>query len=117
MLFLVSDLLDFFQMRHGKFRLVPASTNFREMISELLEIFKITADGKDVVIRSHIDQSVPQNLYLDAKRMQQVLINLISNALKFTQRGTVDVSFSYDENTRKLSGNVKDTGLGINKED
>ena len=83
-------------MRHGKFRLVPQLIDFRKMIDELIEVFKITAKGRDIVMSAEISENVPRELFIDSNRIQQVLINLISNAMKFTLRGNIDISFSYD---------------------
>ena len=104
-------------MRHGKFRLVPNDTDVRKLTEDLIEVFKIPAQGRETILTANISESVPSSLFIDSNRIQQVLINLVSNALKFTLRGNIYVSFSYDESTCVLSGNVKDTGVGIKKED
>ena len=70
LLFLVNDLLDFFQMRHGKFRLVPQLIDFRKMIDELIEVFKITAQGREIVLSAEISENVPRELFLDSNRIQ-----------------------------------------------
>ncbi len=80
-------------------------------------MFSIPAEEKHIQIKAHIDDNIPETLLFDEQRLRQVLLNLVSNALKFTQRGSITVSASYDTHTAMLQMNVKDTGIGIKPED
>jgi len=59
------------------------------MVDELIEIFYITCEGKQVKISSYIDPKVPKMIKIDEQRIKQVLMNLVSNSLKFTTKGTI----------------------------
>ena len=87
------------------------------MIDDLAEIFYISCEGKKVKLSTYVDSKVPQIVKIDEQRIQQVLMNLISNALKFTTNGTIQISLNYDLYKNILKVNVKDTGPGIKKED
>ena len=77
LLFLVNDLLDFFQMKNGKFRKNEAKTNIKESLNTLLDIFKIAASEKGIQINYVCKSSVPKEIITDEQRIKQVLLNLI----------------------------------------
>ena len=85
MLYLVNDILDFSQIEAKKFLLNYQPTNLREMIQECMTILAFKAEAKRLQLYLEIDEDVPQMIDTDQNRVRQILINLLSNALKYTQ--------------------------------
>ena len=113
---LVNELLDFSIIEEGKLKLQKEQFNFYLVANEIEELFVIQANSKNLDFFVVIDDSIPRVLYGDSNRIKQVMINLISNALKFTERGYITVHIDLDYETATdayISINVKDTGKGI----
>lgn len=124
LLSLVNDILDGAQIRSGQFALHPSKTNIVLLASSVVDSFKTLAEQKGLRLYLEVSNDAPQTIYLDAKRLRQVLINLVSNAVKFTQQGEVCVriepAYSSNSSPKKrsvdaLSISVIDTGEGIPK--
>ncbi|CAG9319561.1 unnamed protein product [Blepharisma stoltei] len=112
MLSLINDLLDYSKILAGVFSIRKVYTNFRKIIYSTCELIEIQAKRKGLSYSCHIDPNVPEEIYTDPLRYGQVLLNLLSNALKFTMKGGIEVHFYIDCNN-KLKCQVKDTGIGI----
>ncbi|CDW73961.1 pas domain s-box protein [Stylonychia lemnae] len=117
MCFLVNDLLDFFQIKNGKFKKNQQWVDLKSSIEELVEIFKIGANEKGIDIITKIDQDFPDQVYADEQRIKQVILNLLSNSLKFTFQGHIMIEVSYNFKSQQLNISVADTGIGIKSED
>lgn len=117
LLFLVNDLLDFFQIKNGKFNLSFAPVDIKKSVMEILDMFEIPAEAKGLKLLHSFDEKVPNKVNVDEQRIRQVLLNLISNAMKFTQKGSITIEVGYDEPQRLLKFAVKDTGIGIGEND
>ncbi|HBN08846.1 MAG TPA: hypothetical protein DD435_09420 [Cyanobacteria bacterium UBA8530] len=114
MLALIDDLLDFASMQAGKFDVSPDETDFPALVEETSACFEPTAEENKIRIDSSINVPVP--VYLDRRRIQQVLANLLSNAIKFTPKGgKIRVRAFLEEG--QLVTEVSDDGLGISSED
>lgn len=116
---IITDILDFSKLQSGKLIFHKESADASEVAKEAVESMKAWATSKGVNLTVACEPGV-QNIYADKRRTVQVLINLISNSIKFTpQGGTIEVSA--DAGKEALSGysflSVKDTGCGIKKED
>lgn len=119
LLVLLNDLLDFAKVKEGKLELEVISFALRDMMSELHRIMKIKARKKGIQCIVHIDNDVPDRLYGDPRRLQQILTNLADNAVKFTKNGLIDITISvkqYQGNKVSLLFAVRDTGIGIPQE-
>lgn len=115
MMMLINDILDISQIHACKFKLTEEIFDAGEMIRECIEIMKFNYDGKGIELRIKVvNMTIIKN---DKSRYKQVIINLLSNALKFTPRGYVKVTAYYDEQNKKLITKVKDTGEGIKEEE
>jgi signal transduction histidine kinase len=112
---LVEDLLDIAKIESGKMRLKFAPARIDRLVLDACEALGTWGKSKDITLESEVDKSLPE-LTLDSVKITQVLNNLIGNAIKFTPRGgkiTVACAWN-DDHTVKVS--VKDTGVGIAKE-
>jgi signal transduction histidine kinase/AmiR/NasT family two-component response regulator/HPt (histidine-containing phosphotransfer) domain-containing protein len=119
LLALLNDLLDFAKVREGKLELEVICFTLRDMMSEFHRIMKIKARKKGLQCMVHIDNDVPDRLYGDPRRLQQILMNLADNAVKFTKHGLIDITVSvkrYQDNKVNLLFAVRDTGIGIPQE-
>ncbi|CDW81024.1 pas domain s-box protein [Stylonychia lemnae] len=117
MLFLVNDLLDFFQIKNGKFRPNERPVNLRNSIRDLIEMFKIGASEKGIELIYFCQDDFPSELSVDDSRIQQVLLNLLQNALKFTFEGTIQVLMKFNRSLNEVAISVTDSGIGIKQED
>lgn len=109
---LINDLLDQAQMEAGKLTIQMAPLRPAELLEVLHGLMDKTAADKRLRLTSEIDPNLPEILNGDAARLQQILVNLINNAIKFTEHGAIRVRlYRHDEN--KWGIVVSDTGSGI----
>jgi CheY-like chemotaxis protein len=112
----INDILDFSKMEAGKLQLDPFAFRLRDSLADDLRVIACKAQEKGLELLCEIDEAVPDRLIGDAGRLRQILLNLVSNAIKFTAKGEVAVS-AYVESA--ASGSVRihfivsDTGIGI----
>ena len=110
LLSLINDILDFSKIEADQMKVVPAPTDLHKIFRELEAVFKQAAQAKRLALSFEYPAELPQ-LLLDELRVRQILFNLIGNAIKYTQHGSVSVTAEYREN--RLSISVADTGIGI----
>lgn len=109
---LINDLLDLSKIEAGALALSAQPTNFIEMIYELCKLLRVRIEDKKIEMHVEVDDDVPEWVLVDPLRVQQLLTNLIGNAIKFTHEGSVRVSVARLENDM-LQVQVRDTGVGI----
>ncbi|MFA6083000.1 response regulator [Mucilaginibacter sp.] len=112
----INDVLDISKIEAGKFNIVRTPGNLREIISMVYGLLKFNADEKDIEFILQIDEDVPEGLMIDSLRLNQILMNLLSNSIKFTSHGYVKLKISVQQKTDervKLEFTVGDTGIGI----
>lgn len=117
---IVNDILDFSKMESGKMELVEDEYEPMSMFSDLSMIFLTRIGDKDMEILFDIDENLPQKLYGDGLRIRQVIINIVNNAIKFTERGFVKLQVRIGKESGdniELLVSVQDTGQGIREED
>jgi signal transduction histidine kinase len=112
----VNDILDFSKIEAGKLQLENSDFDLQELIGEVMDLFAHRVQSKQVELASNILEGVPTHLRGDVTRLRQILVNLVGNAVKFTEQGEIVLSVSHveekaDQVTLRLA--VKDTGLGI----
>lgn len=118
---IVNDILDISKIEAGKLELVPAVYDAGEMLNDVVSIIYVQLDKKkNLDFKIDIDRRIPRKMYGDEVRLKQILINLLGNAVKFTNDGSI--SFSVKELNRigdsvSLMFKISDTGIGIKKED
>lgn len=109
---LIGDWLDQAKLESGKLNLNSDWFEIRQMLDYVQGITEVMIKGRPIALSFKVDNAVPVQLYGDGDRIQQILINLVSNAIKYTDRGTVTTSvFLSDDNHWVME--VKDTGIGI----
>ena len=119
MLRIVDDILDFSKLEANKLQLETTSFNLRDLLDSIIRLMEKPAETKGLRLVMQIDPSVRLALRGDPVRLRQIITNLISNALKFTERGSVIMAVSRKGETRtqhELRFEVRDTGIGISKE-
>ena len=117
---IINEILDLSKIEAGKLTLYFELVEIRGQISQIEELFRIDFEKKNINFKVQIDPELPKYFKIDAVRFRQILINLLSNALKFTSTGHVDFKIRQleilNKNVRKVLFSVEDTGIGIAKE-
>jgi signal transduction histidine kinase/CheY-like chemotaxis protein len=124
LLHIINDILDFSKIEAGKMELDAVEFDLRETTEEVVELLASRAYGKGLELSCHIDDQVPATVLGDAGRLRQVLINLVGNAVKFTERGEIGITVTraahdktcVPEGSCVLHFEVRDTGIGISTE-
>ena len=119
LLSIINDILDFSKIEEGRVYLDSDPFLLRSMVGQALQTLSPQATQKGLELRSSVEQNVPDMLVGDPGRLRQVLINLVGNAVKFTDKGTISVSISLIEESFEgvlLRFDVKDNGIGITPE-
>ncbi len=127
LLTLINDILDLSKIESQKMSLYPSELDFSSFMQAIIEMFSIQANQKGIIFRYNLSSLLPTGIWIDKKRLMQVLFNLISNAIKFTDRGEVEVRVTgqpsigkTDQASRQqyyLQFEVHDTGPGISPKD
>jgi len=116
LLAVISDILDVAKIEAGKFDLSVAPFDLRACVSGVAEMFRLPAEEKGLDFTTEVAPEVPRGVVADEKRVRQVLINLVGNAIKFTPSGRVALKVSLvslADDTARLRFDVHDTGVGI----
>jgi PAS domain S-box-containing protein len=113
----INDILDFSKLEAGQLELKLEPVAPDQIIDEVLDLFSLEAEAKGVPLRAEGLARLPSDLMIDSGRLRQVLLNLIGNAVKFTEAGEITVSARYDDADHRLHLAVADTGPGIAAED
>jgi len=111
---LINDLLDFQKLKSGKMEFDMRQNDINAVVREIAETMKPLVDEKGLHLVTDVDETIP-GIVFDKDRIQQVLTNVVSNAIKFTKTGSVTIRTSWHDNTVQVS--VRDTGPGIRSED
>lgn len=117
---IINDILDFSKIESGKMNLIIDKYNFSEMLREEYTIFSFKSEEKQLALVFDIDTSIPSMLIGDVVRIKQIITNLLNNAIKYTDKGTVTLRIKLENcenNSALLHIEVEDTGRGIKSED
>jgi CheY-like chemotaxis protein/nitrogen-specific signal transduction histidine kinase len=112
---IINDILDFSKIEAGKLDIVKEVFDIRQLVNNSLKLVTHKANEKGLEMFCHISPEVPQYIKSDPLRINQILINFLSNALKFTEKGEILCRVSIEPNDR-LKIMVKDSGIGISRE-
>ena len=116
LLAIINDILDFSKVEAGKLELVPEPGNLKEIANDTFALLKSKADEKELQLQIDFDKNCPAYVLIDSGRLRQILLNLVGNAIKFTQQGSVTIQIKQqhrDSNNVSLYFSVTDTGIGI----
>jgi PAS domain S-box-containing protein len=114
---IINDILDFSKIESGKLELFKEDIDLFRLLNQVIELFKHQANLKNIDLTLTIEENVPQYIHADPIRLKQILVNLISNALKFTSFGHIRLDVEQVKLTKKnnstIKFSIKDTGIGI----
>jgi PAS domain S-box-containing protein len=119
LLHLLNDFLDFSKIEAGKMFLETIDFSLRETVGQTVKTLAAAADQKGLELACHIDPELEDNLAGDPGRLRQIIVNLVGNAIKFTESGEVIISVTRDSPTESpttLHFTIRDTGIGISPE-
>ncbi|WP_051656534.1 response regulator [Butyrivibrio sp. AE3004] len=117
---LVNDILDFSRVEAGKLRLIEDKYHVSTMLTDMIIIIKDRAESKGLSFEVNVNKDMPEQLIGDGTRMKQVIINLLTNAVKYTNKGFVKLELDFikiNDEEIDFSVSVKDSGIGMKKED
>ncbi len=136
---LINDILDLSKIEAGRLDIRPEAMNLQTMITEIQQMFSLNVREKGIRFESHLSPDTPTTVLLDGARLRQILVNLVGNAIKFTEKGSVTLGVAVRSNrfsdlpthapsqegktrnakalTTNLLFEVQDTGIGIPKEE
>ena len=120
LLFLINDILDMSKIESGKMEIVKVEYAPENVIMDLWNVIFLRAQEKGLSIRFSLDKTLPKTLYGDDVRIKQIVTNLLTNAVKYTPQGGIEMHVAYErqgEGELMLMISVKDTGMGIRQED
>jgi signal transduction histidine kinase len=119
LLTIINDILDLSRIESGMMHIEKTPFNLRELLHSLVTMMDVKARSMNLYLRANVDASIPNILKGDAIRLTQILLNLITNALKFTHEGGVVIeveSIDKTGNTVSIRFNIADTGIGVEEE-
>lgn len=120
LLFLINDILDISKIESGKMEIIPVEYETPVMIMDLWNVMYLRAKEKELAFTVETDETLPRVLYGDDVRIRQIVTNILTNAVKYTPKGSVKLQIAYerkDDNELLLKISVQDTGIGIREED
>lgn len=119
---LINDILDFSKIEAGKIDIIPVDYDLSSTLNDMVVMIHNRADDKGLVFNVNFDSNIPKQLFGDEVRIKQVITNILTNAVKYTETGSVTFSVGFDRyeddpDSIILHVKVKDTGIGIKPED
>lgn len=120
LLTLLNDILDLSKIESGHLQLSLIETDIREVVYQSMILFQSKATSKQLELNINLDERIPPRIMVDDHRIKQIIMNLVSNAVKFTHEGHISVDVDYQESTTQksvfLTFRVTDTGVGIERD-
>ena len=117
---IINDILDFSKIESGKMEIINETYSLSSLINDVSTMIRIRLEDKKVSLKTEVDPNLPDTLYGDEGRIKQILINLLNNAVKFTNQGEITFSMGFAEmpdDRIRLLVSVADTGIGIKEEE
>ena len=119
---LINDILDFSKIEAGKLEIIPVDYQISSVLNDLVNMLQTKTEEKGLSLELDIDSAIPNYLHGDEIRLKQAVTNLLTNAVKYTQKGTVSLSIGFHKIPENcdyilLNVSVRDTGIGIKKDD
>ncbi|MCL2035136.1 MAG: ATP-binding protein [Oscillospiraceae bacterium] len=120
LLTIINDILDFSKIEAGKMEIVPENYEVASLLNDLVSMIRTRMIDSQVHFTVKVDRNIPQTLYGDETRLRQAVLNILNNAVKYTEKGFVSFSVHgefQDDDTVNITFEITDTGIGIKKED
>ncbi len=122
LLLLINDILDLSKIEAGKIEIQYSTVSIKTILDEIEQIFSLQASRKNIQFQIHIKDKMPPIIFLDETRIRQILLNIVGNAVKFTEKGFIRISVetfakTTDKKLLDITISVEDTGIGISKAD
>lgn len=120
LLTLVNEILDFSKIESGKMEIVEEDYQLSALLNDVINMVRIRANEKKLNLKIEVNPELPDNLHGDSVKIHQIILNIVSNAIKYTKEGEVSVKVSgtdEPDNSVRLKVVVSDTGIGIKQED
>ena len=119
---IINDILDFSKIEAGKIEIIPVDYDMSSVVNDLVSMVQTRADEKGLALSLDFDKTMPKLLHGDEVRVKQVITNILTNAVKYTEKGSITFSMGYekipeDPDHILINVAVKDTGIGIKEED
>lgn len=119
LLAVINDVLDFSKIESGKLELIPAEYSIQQMMNDCYNMIVMRAEKKNLLLEIHNDPNMPSRLIGDEIRVRQMIINLLTNAVKYTSAGKITMTLGFQrvsDDKIFLKVSVRDTGMGISPE-
>ena len=119
LLTVINDILDFSKIESGNLQLEQKEFNFKDTMNYVCKLLSKQAFDKNINLQCNIDSNAPTTVLGDSARLRQILINLVGNAIKFTEQGYISIGYSYKlivANTYEFRFSIADTGIGIDSD-
>ena len=113
LLCLINDILDLSKIEAGRIEVTPVRCSPFEIVAAVVSVLRVKAQEKGITLEYHWSGEIPESIVSDPARIKQLLINLVSNAVKFTAKGGVWIEAFYNKATSDLTFSVRDSGIGI----
>jgi len=120
LLSIINDILDFSKIESGKMEIVETTYYLSSVLNDIFNMMRFKAQQKDLDFKIEVDESVPDVLYGDEVRIRQVIVNILNNAVKYTQKGSVTFKVTWQrmaDGSAMMQFSSIDTGIGIKEED
>lgn len=119
LLSIINDILDISKIESGKMEIMPVQYELDSMLNDLISMIYVKAKEKNLELEVRVDETLPNGLIGDDVRIRQILLNLLNNSVKYTQKGkiTFSVTGHKEENTLFMHFEVRDTGIGMKEEE
>ena len=118
LLYVINDILDISKIESGKFEIRPSSYHMKKLLDDIIPLFTINAEGKNLLFSAEIDEELPDHVEGDEVRIRQIITNIVNNAIKYTKEGSISMTVSGRPAEEEVIYDiaVRDTGIGIKQE-
>jgi PAS domain S-box-containing protein len=110
---LINDILDLSKVESGKLVIERLPTSVAQVVAEVADVMKVKAQEKGITLSLELEGAIPETVDIDAGKVRQIVTNLVGNAIKFTEQGSVRIVQHWNPNTKMMGVDIIDSGIGI----